>query len=490
MKIRRLGGIAAALSVVTLSVTALTGCGTTVTGQPVSVYDDPYHVAGMDATEGPNGVIDGAPESDRDVENTDGGVVDQVSAMAVSDLEEYWAEHYSEISDDEFDPVDAVLSWDSDDPSSPDFCGDSLYQVPNAFYCFDDDTIAWDRGVFMPDLQSLFGDMALVGVLAHEYGHAIQAHAGLVDVTTAESVLVSEQQADCFEGAYTRWVAEGNSSRFTLNTSDGLNQQLANLVIVRDPTLSEDEQQDFATTMGEHGSAFERISAWQMGFTDGPTACAAIDAQEIDQRRGDMAVALPDDSDGDYAVTDESVGVFVNALNIMFEPENPPTLSLDPKANDDCADAEATQPVSYCPATNTIAADVPALEEMSAVSDGYSDGVVTGDNSAYSILTSRYMLALQHERGVPLQGPDAALRTACLTGVTTALLFDGITDEKGETLSQTAGDLDEAISGMLTNGKAATDVSGETVPSGFSRVDAFRAGVLSADVETCYQKFS
>ena len=33
------------------------------------------------------------------------------------------------------------------------------------------------------------------------------------------------------------------------------------------------------------------------------------------------------------------MGVFVNALNIMFEPENPPTLSLDPKANDDCADA-------------------------------------------------------------------------------------------------------------------------------------------------------
>ena len=31
---------------------------------------------------------------------------------------------------------------------------------------------------------------------------------------------------------------------------------------------------------------------------------------------------------------------------------------------------------------------------------------------------------------------------------------------------------------MLTNGLAASDVNGESVPSGFSRIDAFRIGVL------------
>lgn len=43
------------------------------------------------------------------------------------------------------------------------------------------------------------------------------------------------------------------------------------------------------------------------------------------------------------------------------------------------------------------------------------------------------------------------------------------------------GDLDEAVSGLLTDGLAASDVNGETVPSGFSRVDAFRTGVLGGE---------
>jgi len=43
------------------------------------------------------------------------------------------------------------------------------------------------------------------------------------------------------------------------------------------------------------------------------------------------------------------------------------------------------------------------------------------------------------------------------------------------------GDLDEAVSGMLTDGLAASDVNGNTVPSGFSRVDAFRTGVLGGE---------
>ncbi len=43
------------------------------------------------------------------------------------------------------------------------------------------------------------------------------------------------------------------------------------------------------------------------------------------------------------------------------------------------------------------------------------------------------------------------------------------------------GDLDEAVSGLLRDGLAASDVNGNTVPSGFSRVDAFRTGVLGGE---------
>ena len=62
-------------------------------------------------------------------------------------------------------------------------------------------------------------------VLAHEYGHSVQHQAGLVDDDTP--TLVGEQQADCLAGVYMRWVAEGNSPRFTLSTGDGLNNLLA-----------------------------------------------------------------------------------------------------------------------------------------------------------------------------------------------------------------------------------------------------------------------
>lgn len=467
---------------------SLTACSAPVAGYPVSVFDDPYNVGGMPATDGPSGPRDDAQPSDRDVENTDDGEIDELAAMAVSDIEDFWLEYYGQVGGDHFEPVDSLVSWDSTDPREIDVCGIPGYQFVNAMYCFDEDTISWDRGDLMPLLQKNFGDMAVVGVLGHEYGHAVQYKAELV--SDDDSVLVFEQQADCFEGAYMRWVAEANSTRFALNTSDGLNKLLASVIILRDPALSDKEHEDLVDTYGEHGSAFERISAFQIGFTDGVQACAAIDADEIEQRRGDLPVSLPEDKTGEWEVSDDSVRVFVEALDSMFTPANPPELSLNPTANDQCPDAQVTQPVSYCPATNTIAVDVPGLKKISKTDAGLLDGGVAGDNTAYSMLTSRYMQALQHERGVALDTADAALRTACLTGVATALLFDGVTVDGDNTLTLTAGDLDEAVSGMLTNGLAASDVNGQTVPSGFARIDAFRAGVLSANLEKCYLKFS
>ena len=63
-----------------------------------------------------------------------------------------------------------------------------------------------------------------------------------------------------------------------------------------------------------------------------------------------------------------------------------------------------------------------------------------------------------------------------------------ITTPDGNTVGLTAGDIDEAVAGLLTNGLAAGDVNGESVPAGFSRIDAFRVGVLG-DVDRCYKRF-
>jgi predicted metalloprotease len=460
----------------------LAGCTTTLQGNAVSVFDDPFRVAGMPATDGPTGLRDDAAEPTRDVEGTDGGDIDELAGQAISDVEEFWEGVYSETFDGEFVPVEALISWDANGFDGV-FCDTDTYGLVNAAFCYDDETIGWDRGELLPALRDANGDMGVAMVLAHEYGHAIQRKAGLTKKSTP--TLVAEQQADCFAGAYMRWVAEDKSPRFTLNTGEGLNNVLAAVIAFRDPLLSADDPE---VGVDEHGSAFERLSAFQFGFTDGPSACASIDMREIGQRRGDLPVLLPEDQTGEWEVTEESVRTIVDAMGILFEPANPPELSFD--VSQECPDARSNPPASYCPATNTIVVDLDELAVMGALADDEeAGGLAIGDNTAYSVLVSRYMQAIQHEHGgVVLDNAEAALRTACLTGVATTKMSKDITTPDGNTIALTAGDVDEAVSGILTNGLAASDVNGESVPSGFSRIDAFRVGVLG-DTERCFKRF-
>lgn len=463
---------------------SLTACSSVVAGTAVSVFDDPFSVAGMAATDGPSGLRPEATEPSRDVTDSDGSKVDHLAVSAVSDIEEFWSAAYSETFDGEFEPVEGLMSWDAESFDG-EFCGLETYGLVNAAFCRPDQTIGWDRGVLLPALRVLNGDMGVVMVLAHEYGHAIQQQSRSVGRTTP--TLVAEQQADCLAGTYMRWVAEGSSPRFTLSTGDGLNNLLAAVIGFRDPILNE---ADVAGGIDEHGSAFERVSAFQFGFTDGAQACAAIDAEEIGQRRGDLPVLLPEDQTGDLPITEQSVRSMVHALNVVFAPADPPRLSFDANAAQDCGSARPSPPVSYCPDNNTIVVDLDELEVLGLKPDErQAGGLAVGDNTAYSVLMSRYMLALQHQQGLILDNAEAALRTACLTGVATAKITQPVTVPDGNTIVLTAGDIDEAVSGILTNGLVASDVNGESVPSGFSRIDAFRVGIVS-DQDRCLKRFT
>jgi hypothetical protein len=53
----------------------------------------------------------------------------------------------------------------------------------------------------------------------------------------------------------------------------------------------------------------------------------------------------------------------------------------------------------------------------------------------------------------------------------------------------TSHDIDQAVAGLLGNGLAASDVGGTTVPAGFSRIAAFRAGLTSDNADRCYTDF-
>jgi predicted metalloprotease len=459
----------------------LAGCGTTVIdGHAVSMMFDPYRVGGLPAADGYSGPRPDAPPPTRSAENADGGAMDQLALLAVDDIEEFWTQSYSSSLPGAFVPVSTLLSYDSNDlvgPSSE--CGSTVGLV-NAFYCPLDDSIAWDRGVFVPVAAKYFGDMGVVGLMAHEYGHAVQWMANLIDESTP--TLVKEQQADCFAGVYLRWVAAGNSPRFELSTGDGLNHVLAGAIYIRDPLTT----RAGSDPSEAHGSALDRVSTFQMGFSGGADQCAAIDMREIAKRQGDLPQYLGYDSYGDpeageSAIDADTLAKLMETLGEIYSPANPPTLTTEPV---NCPDAQTSAPASYCPDDNTISVDLPALQAIGAAKTEEDEGVLLeGDNTALSIVTSRYALAVQHERALTLDTPTAALRTACLTGVGQAKMA-----EPDGALVLSAGDTDEAVSGLLTNGLAASGVNGSTVPAGFTRILAYRSGLQGA-ADQCYERF-
>lgn len=106
----------------------------------------------------------------------------------------------------------------------------------------------------------------------------------------------------------------------------------------------------------------------------------------------------------------------ITQLNTIFSPSRPPTLQMEVSC--------AAGPAAYCPDSNTVEVDLSALEQIGTPASESQRVLLQGDNSAISVVTSRYMLALQNERGVELDGQGAAMRTACLTGVAQSKMAD------------------------------------------------------------------
>ncbi|WP_280384709.1 metallopeptidase [Nocardia wallacei] len=455
---------------------ALAGCGDepkgTAVQQVAAEAGDPWAVAGAAQSGGPSGPRAGAPDAPLRAENGDGGEMDRLALNTLSDLQEYWGAEYPKFFKGAFKPVDRFLSWDARAPEEQavTFCKSSTHKMVNAAYCKLDKTIGWDRGRLLPLVADKYGTMAVVMVLAHEYGHALQDQARLNGFLTPGIVL--EQQADCFAGVFLRHVAEGDSAHFTLNTTDGLNGVLGAAVAVRD--------RDPDNPRNVHGSAFERVTAVQIGWQDGTEGCKNINRKEIKQRRGELPTSFePGDKEHQLPVDTASLDLVAQALGRIYPVRQPPRYDYAGVVRD-CPKGTAAEPVSYCPSNNKIGANVPELAARAGDLPGAEEplsAMVEGNYNAFLVFISRYALAVQQDRSLPLSGPESAgLRTACLSGVITTRLSDPASDPR-----LTAGDLDAAVSGLLADGAAAGDVDGKVVPSGYQRLDAFRAGVLDGE---------
>ncbi|MGW4464945.1 neutral zinc metallopeptidase [Micromonospora sp. NPDC004704] len=467
---------------VLLAATLLAACTQSVAGTGGVERWSATKVAGLDITTGDSGPRPDVTGSRLTAEGGDGGRIDRLALDAVDDVQKYWTEALPANFGRRFEPVTRLISYDSGG-AGVEVCGTGTAGLVNAFYCAADDTVAWDRGQLLPTLDDSFGPMSVVAVLAHELGHAVQFRLGATGgIGPQTASIVKEQQADCYAGSFFRWVAEGNAPHFQLSTGPGLNQIMSTLFFIRDSAGTGFDAQ------GAHGNAFDRVSAFQFGFGDGPRRCAQIDDAEVRRRITQQATAdqVRDDGAGDLPVDDpDGLRALLTTLRNAYAQTGaePPTVGA---VVNGCPDAAPTAPAAYCPATDTIGLDLDALVRIGSTPQQGRRGGGIGDFAAFAEVASRYALSLQRAAGYPLRGLAAGQRTACLTGVWAGSIVAG----RGAALQLSPGDLDEAVAEMLTaDSLIAADVDGASVPSGFARVEAFRDAFSAPGVATCAAKY-
>ena len=149
----------------------------------------------------------------------------------------------------------------------------------NAQYCAALNTIYFDEVFVARQARAAAeelgtdGDMAAVGIIAHEMGHAVAMQLRQMSRIPYEN----EAAADCLAGAFTQQTARDGS----LEKGD-LEEAFFGLAAAGDPTpqFTGYEQVDAriarrAAVMG-HGSRDQRLANFQAGFTGGAKACLAI----------------------------------------------------------------------------------------------------------------------------------------------------------------------------------------------------------------------
>jgi Putative neutral zinc metallopeptidase len=134
-------------------------------------------------------------------------------------------------------------------------CPHKYFDRNNAMYCQRDHKIFWDADWF-DELDRLFGAVAPLSVLAHEYGHHISDLFLNLAGTGPSYSKQEELQADCFAGMYLR---EANKKLGLSNRQ--LVLEAFELYKSADPKSDEPW---FAS--GRHGSGMERLGALTRGF--------------------------------------------------------------------------------------------------------------------------------------------------------------------------------------------------------------------------------
>jgi predicted metalloprotease len=207
--------------------------------------------------------------------------LEQVVCGAVDDVSIYWEQQFPRSFQGAFPGTDTVFF----SGATTTGCGRASSQT-GPFYCPADQLVYFDLD-FLEQLQAQFGatgDLAAQYIVAHEYGHHIQNVTGISDRVrqlqqqypdAANDFSVAlELQADCFAGTWASSVAE----RGLFDRPDEIQEALTAAEAVGDDRIMESAGQDVDPESFTHGSAEQRRTWFETGFTSAdPEACRTFD---------------------------------------------------------------------------------------------------------------------------------------------------------------------------------------------------------------------
>lgn len=415
---------------------------------------------------------------------------DAYLSAALADIQSWWAAQYPVLYGTPFEPLAGGIYAAYPERTDPiPGCGGgpttSYQDVSNyaAFYCPLGDFMAYDDGTqgVIYQLASTYSPSVVAVVMAHEYGHAIQERTG--DLERNIPTVVTEQQADCFSGAWAGHVWRDNVPGLPFNDED-IRTGLISLVTVRDPIGAS------ALEPGGHGSAFDRIGAFSEGFIGGIEKCTGLIDKPLPLLSNEFSSDLEQQTQGNapFGYDDgQAMGIVVNDLNQYFPAQlqaagaTVPVLTLRPvtdPANDNCGQARllALTGAVYCPASNEILFHEAVAREL------YDD---FGDFAVGYPMGHAWADAAQAALASPLTGEARSLVSDCMVGawVSGALKWTDPVSAPPivdlgypRDIAISPGDLDEAVQTALVLGDATLDQNLDG--SAFEKIAYMRIGVL------------
>lgn len=393
-----------------------------------------------------------APSTLPEVEGSDGGDVDRIAVQTVAAMRELLD---GKLPNGVALPQVPLTSWNSASPTGRTICGKSTDSTRNASVCIEKGrpiSLGWDRAM-LSDARAAYGDLGVSVVIAHEMGHVADF---AIPTTSPVSILVREQRADCVAGAFIRSQRDADKI-----AEDAVGSAFLSMLSFADVPLKPGQNPSDA-----HGTGGERLSAMLQGFNGDVDNCLSITQPEVDDHRLRLPLTVAE-GEGDLTWSPRVIDGAYATANAFTGGIEPPHFVFTPCLPGDrpatiCPDGS----VYVTPESLTSYTDTIRRAATTRVGDG------TGLGPLVNVVANRWLAS----QGIPTTGEQAALRAACVVGITLARMT---VDVIGAPIVLSAGDVDEALTEVLVRGLTTSDRDGLVPPSVPDRVAAFLSGVYT-----------